>query len=197
MPYTFPGAVVRASDWRAHAACRDEDPELFFPTGTTGPLVAAQTRAALDVCAVCPVRAECLEEALARIPYGIAGGLTEAQRDQLKRGRARAARRARETGTPARAQDVSAPPDDAPDLRPSVHDPRGQVRARGIEMLTRGRPHSEIADACRVSPRTVERWAALPAVRTAARTGRRVDTTPWRMVVRADARRAAREAAVS
>jgi hypothetical protein len=71
------------------------------------------------------------------------------------------------------------------------------VRARGIEMLTRGRPHSEIADACRVSPRTVERWAALPAVRTAARTGRRVDTTPWRMVVRADARRAAREAAVS
>ena len=40
------------------------------------------------VCAGCPVRAECLDEALARIPDGIAGGLTPAERRRLVRGRA-------------------------------------------------------------------------------------------------------------
>ena len=71
--------------WRARAACRGVDPELFFPAAERGPVRAVQVAAAKAVCAGCPVRAECLDEALARIPYGIAGGLTEDERRDLAR----------------------------------------------------------------------------------------------------------------
>jgi WhiB family transcriptional regulator, redox-sensing transcriptional regulator len=67
-------------DWRHRAACRDEDPELFFPVSETGP-GARQTAQAKVVCARCPVRAECLEYALENgLDHGIFGGLTERER---------------------------------------------------------------------------------------------------------------------
>ena len=50
-------------DWRHRALCRDEDPELFFPIGTTGP-AAQQVEDAKLVCKRCDVRAECLQWAL-------------------------------------------------------------------------------------------------------------------------------------
>ena len=50
-------------DWVHRARCKDEDPELFFPVGTTGP-AAAQIAAAKSVCMQCPVRIECLEWAM-------------------------------------------------------------------------------------------------------------------------------------
>ena len=76
-------------DWRDVAACRDEDPELFFPVGTTGPAVD-QVVAAKAVCHRCPVSAECLAQALAgtRIS-GVWGGMSEEERTSLKRRRAR------------------------------------------------------------------------------------------------------------
>ena len=61
-------------NWRTAAACLDVDPELFFPTAESGPVHDTQVAAAQAVCAGCPVRAECLTEALARIPYGVARG---------------------------------------------------------------------------------------------------------------------------
>jgi WhiB family transcriptional regulator, redox-sensing transcriptional regulator len=76
-------------DWRTRAACRDEDPELFFPIGTTGPAVE-QTDAAKRVCMHCEVREECLEFALAtNQDAGIWGGLAEDERRTLRRQRQR------------------------------------------------------------------------------------------------------------
>ena len=50
-------------DWRHHAACRDEDPELFFPIGNTGPALL-QIDEAKQVCRRCPVMDSCLQWAL-------------------------------------------------------------------------------------------------------------------------------------
>lgn len=71
-------------DWRHRAACRDEDPELFFPVSEVGP-GAEQVAQAKAVCARCPVRAECLEYALENgLDHGIFGGLTEQERRRLR-----------------------------------------------------------------------------------------------------------------
>ncbi len=72
-------------EWRSQAACLGTDPELFFPAAETGPVHDAQVAAAKTVCGRCPVVAACLTEALARIPYGVAGGLTEDERRILRR----------------------------------------------------------------------------------------------------------------
>ncbi|WP_372412013.1 WhiB family transcriptional regulator [Streptomyces luteireticuli] len=77
------------TNWRTNAACRDEDPELFFPIGTTGPAVF-QAREAKAVCSRCPVIDTCLTWALeSREESGIWGGLDENQRRRLRRADAR------------------------------------------------------------------------------------------------------------
>jgi WhiB family redox-sensing transcriptional regulator len=68
------------SDWRLRAACLDADPELFFPEGTSGLALEEAARAKL-VCSGCPVRARCLDWALANgAAFGIWGGRTEQER---------------------------------------------------------------------------------------------------------------------
>ena len=70
-------------DWRAYAACRDADPELFFPGGDTKP---AQVKTAKLICRGCRVSATCLSWALASgQEAGIWGGLTEDERRRLHR----------------------------------------------------------------------------------------------------------------
>ncbi|MET8174377.1 WhiB family transcriptional regulator [Streptomyces clavifer] len=72
-------------NWRMHAACRNEDPDLFFPIGSTGPALV-QTEDAKAVCATCPVREQCLEWALENgQDSGVWGGLGENERRALKR----------------------------------------------------------------------------------------------------------------
>ena len=74
-----------AGDWRKHAACQGCDVELFFPVGVTGQAVD-QIAAAKAVCAQCPVRAECLDFALAtNQECGVWGGASEEERRRLRR----------------------------------------------------------------------------------------------------------------
>jgi WhiB family transcriptional regulator, redox-sensing transcriptional regulator len=76
-------------EWVHRARCKDEDPELFFPVGTTGP-AAAQIEAAKAVCMQCEVRAECLEWALATgQDAGVWGGMSEEERRAVRRSRRR------------------------------------------------------------------------------------------------------------
>jgi WhiB family redox-sensing transcriptional regulator len=76
-------------DWRHEAACRDEDPELFFPIGNTGPALL-QVDEAKAVCARCTVREQCLAWALETgQDAGVWGGMSEDERRALKRRNAR------------------------------------------------------------------------------------------------------------
>src|SRR6201994_1690222 len=71
------------SDWWRSAACRDTDPELFFPVTQYGP-GAGETERAKAVCQACPVRRQCLQYALATgQAHGVWGGLTETARQLL------------------------------------------------------------------------------------------------------------------
>lgn len=136
-----PGEV---RDWRARAACRDMDGELFFPTAEAGQERERAEAAAKRVCAGCPVRAQCLAWALEVLPFGVAGGLGEAERAALRRtgGRAGRARRAPVVlPDPARGQ-------------------ASEQRAAGCAALAAGRDREQVAAECGVSRRTVERWAA-------------------------------------
>ena len=76
-------------DWRHRAACLEEDPELFFPIGNTGPALI-QIEEAKAVCHRCPVMDTCLK--WAGQDAGVWGGLSEDERRALKRRTARARR---------------------------------------------------------------------------------------------------------
>ena len=76
-------------NWHEDAACRKEDPELFFPIGSTGPALV-QLSQAKAVCAGCQVQSRCLEWAVtAGVEYGVWGGLSEEERRALRRRAAR------------------------------------------------------------------------------------------------------------
>src|SRR5262249_44094031 len=67
-PRSLPASVIALASadygWRSQALCRDTDPDLFFPVGTTGGALL-QLEQARAVCRQCPVQADCLDFALA------------------------------------------------------------------------------------------------------------------------------------
>jgi WhiB family redox-sensing transcriptional regulator len=82
------------TDWIESAACRQMDPELFFPVGDSTADARAQLDLAKRVCASCPVRVACLRWAFATgADGGVFGGCSEGERRSIRR-RARTQARA-------------------------------------------------------------------------------------------------------
>ncbi|MGC1752906.1 MAG: WhiB family transcriptional regulator [Trebonia sp.] len=76
------------------AACRQADPELFFPiAAVTGP-AARQVEAAKAVCCLCAARADCLSHSLEAMPEGSWGGTTPGERRAARGASLRRARQA-------------------------------------------------------------------------------------------------------
>lgn len=139
-------------DWQTQAACRGMEPAVFFysPDEPAAVTREAQAKRAKSVCARCPVADACLEHALlAREPYGVWGGRSEAERAELlgvrslryparrSRPRTRSAASRREVwraSTVIRGSDVGtepvdhAPAADAPDRRPPALSEKGSTR---------------------------------------------------------------------
>ena len=94
-------AACDPPDWRSHAACRDADPELFFPDGDLSS-ARAKVKTAKLICRGCPISVACLNWALSSgQEAGIWGGLTEEERRRLsRRGPLSAGRRLAMRGVP-------------------------------------------------------------------------------------------------
>lgn len=87
--------------WQTRAACRDADPELFFPASDddTSVIVARARIAVAPICKACPVATDCLRWALdTGQDHGLWAATTPTDR--------RAIRRARLSGTPDPVADV-------------------------------------------------------------------------------------------
>ncbi len=72
--------------WQPVALCRGNRSHLFFPPSTAERKDERERRElrAKSICSVCPVKGPCLSYAMQiREPYGIWGGLTEAERHQV------------------------------------------------------------------------------------------------------------------
>lgn len=77
--------TMTRTDWRDIAACRDSEPTLFFPIGTTG-LAVDQIQEAKGICASCVVTDDCLQYALkTNQEAGVWGGLAEDERRRLRK----------------------------------------------------------------------------------------------------------------
>ena len=126
-------------DWRDRAACLDEDPELFFPIGNTGPAIL-QIEEAKAVCRRCEVIDTCLKWA-----HRVRPGRRRLGRPV--RGRAPRAQAPQRPRPPRRL--THAPPDSRVPTRP----PRRSRCAGRMPARSSGRrPRDERAPASRAAP---------------------------------------------
>ena len=154
--------------WWFAGLCGQTDPELFFPEK------GGSVRAAKAMCAGCPVRAECLEYALAHDErYGVWGGTSERERRRLK-----------DFGTATGGSPVSELAAQQPDVPGSVV---GEVDEVVVARLMAG--HHPVAGASRVevaqaaigwAPRGPPRAADRDAAWRARAAGRALAVPPPR-----------------
>lgn len=84
----LPAPLTETWDWQTHAACRGMDSAFFFhPENERGLAKVERETRAKEVCRRCPVIEPCRRHALAvQEPYGVWGGLSESERDEMVRG---------------------------------------------------------------------------------------------------------------
>ncbi|MDY5585523.1 MAG: WhiB family transcriptional regulator [Arcanobacterium sp.] len=71
--------IYQELDWTAQAVCADVDPDSLYVRGSA-------QREARQICYGCPVRLECLSDALnTKNIFGVWGGLTERERRAILR----------------------------------------------------------------------------------------------------------------
>ncbi|WP_066905661.1 WhiB family transcriptional regulator [Millisia brevis] len=90
-PNHLPGPNADMWDWQRHGLCRGVDSSMFFhPDGERGRARAQREMRAREMCHRCPVIAQCRNHALTVCePYGIWGGMSEAEREVYNRRRGR------------------------------------------------------------------------------------------------------------
>lgn len=81
----LPKPVTDTWDWQLRAACKDVSTSQFFhPENERGMARADRDERAKKICYRCPVMRSCREHALrSHEPYGVWGGLSERERQEL------------------------------------------------------------------------------------------------------------------
>lgn len=159
--------------WRADAACRGMDTDLFYPKGTVDRDARRKIEAAKKVCAGCPVRRQCRTEGVGE-PYGVWGGLTPEDRGVVmpRRRGEEAVRvadrvldgvRLRQCGRCSRWAEQSAFLKHVKTgaLRLVCVDCYEAIREEVLEVLSRGGAVDAIAERYAINARTLYRWKEL------------------------------------
>jgi WhiB family transcriptional regulator, redox-sensing transcriptional regulator len=133
---------VGDTDWMDDRACRDEDPELFFPLGESDAF-ADQIVEAKAVCVRCPVIEQCLRFGAAQSD-GIFGGLTAGERRAMREAANRTAGRSeKDTGERFPAREYGYSTDEARQLFRELVDEL--QRAGKVAIRTRDFPKAFVA----------------------------------------------------
>ena len=178
--------LVASPGWWFAGLCAQTDPEVFFPEK------GGSVRAAKAVCAGCPVRAQCLEHALAHDErFGVWGGLSERERRRLKTAAARGGTASRPAARRAGVPDGGPGPGEVDEVvvarlmagRPVTGASRVEVAQAAIGLHRAGHSARRIAALLGVHERQVQRWLArhcagaplcpVAGPRTGPRPGRR------------------------